>query len=152
MHVKEIKLKETARFFKVLADEARLQMLWLLFNNRELCVCDFMEVLEITQSKASRHLAALRNAGLATDRKEGLWSYYSLRPVDDELAEAHLKLLKASLSKRADAKQLLAKLNAWLKAKKSGETCVKKRRLRSRYQECQKQFNIKLTFLEVLDE
>ena len=125
MQSKEIKLKETARFFKVLADEARLQMLWLLFNNRELCVCDFMEVLEITQSKASRHLAVLRNAGLATDRREGLWSYYSLRPADDKLAEAHLKLLKASLSKRADARQLLLKLNAWLKAKKSGETCIK---------------------------
>ena len=118
-------MKETARFFKVLADEARLQMLWLLFNNRELCVCDFMEVLEITQSKASRHLAALRNAGLATDRKEGLWSYYSLRPIDNKLAEEHLKLLKASLSKQADAKQLLAKLNTWLKEKKSSEACIK---------------------------
>jgi ArsR family transcriptional regulator, arsenate/arsenite/antimonite-responsive transcriptional repressor len=125
MQIREIKLKETARFFKVLADEARLKMLWLLFNNRELCVCDFMEVLGITQSKASRHLAALRNAGLATDRKEGLWSYYSLCPVEDELAGAHVKLLKASLAKRADAKQLLAKLNAWLKVKNSGETCVK---------------------------
>jgi ArsR family transcriptional regulator, arsenate/arsenite/antimonite-responsive transcriptional repressor len=122
---KEIKLKETARFFKVLSDETRLQILWLLFNNRELCVCDFMEVLQITQSKASRHLAALRNAGLATDRKEGLWSYYSLRPVEDELAEAPLKLLKASLSKRADAKQLLTKLNAWLKVKNSGEKRAK---------------------------
>jgi ArsR family transcriptional regulator len=125
MQSKEIPLKETARFFKVLADEARIQMLWLLFNNRELCVCDFMEVLGVTQSKASRHLAALRNAGLATDRKEGLWSYYSLRPVNDQLADAHLKLLKASLSKRADAKQLLTKLNVWLKAKKSGKTCIK---------------------------
>lgn len=118
-------MKDTARFFKVLSDEARLQMLWLLFHNRELCVCDFMEVMEITQSKASRHLAALRNAGLATDRKEGLWSYYSLRPIENSLAEEHLKLLKASLAKRADAKQLLAKLNAWLKAKKGNETCVK---------------------------
>jgi ArsR family transcriptional regulator, arsenate/arsenite/antimonite-responsive transcriptional repressor len=118
-------VKETARFFKVLADEARLKMLWLLFNNRELCVCDIMAVLEITQSKASRHLAALRNAGLATDRKEGLWSYYSLRPVKDALVAAHLKLLRANLSKRADSKQLLTKLNAWLKAKKSGETCLK---------------------------
>jgi ArsR family transcriptional regulator, arsenate/arsenite/antimonite-responsive transcriptional repressor len=117
-------LKETARFFKVLADESRLKMLWLLFNNRELCVCDLMEVLEITQSKASRHLAALRNAGLAVDRREGLWSYYSLCLVEDELAEAHLKLLKTSLSRRTDAKQLLIKLNAWLKAKNSGETCA----------------------------
>jgi ArsR family transcriptional regulator len=116
-------LKDTARFFKVLADEARLNMLWLLLNNRELCVCDFMEVLEITQSKASRHLAALRNAGLATDRKEGLWSYYSLRPVESELAAAHLKLLRENLTKRTEAKQLLAKLNAWLKTKKCGATC-----------------------------
>jgi ArsR family transcriptional regulator, arsenate/arsenite/antimonite-responsive transcriptional repressor len=125
MQAKEVQLKETARFFKVLADEARLKMLWLLFNHRELCVCDIMAALEITQSKASRHLAALRNAGLATDRKEGLWSYYSLCPAGDKLAEAHLKLLRASLSKRADAKQLLAKLNAWLKVKQDGATCLK---------------------------
>jgi len=118
-------LKETARFFKVLADESRLQMLWLLFNNRELCVCDFMEVLEITQSKASRHLAALRNAGLATDRREGLWAYYSLCPVKDGVVAAHMKLLKESLARRADSKQLLAKLNSWLKEKQSGDSCRK---------------------------
>lgn len=118
-------MKDTARFFKVLADEARLKMLWLLFNHRELCVCDIMAALDITQSKASRHLAALRNAGLATDRREGLWSYYSLRAVEDELAESHMKLLRASLSKRPDAKQLTAKLNAWLKMKKGGKVCLK---------------------------
>jgi len=118
-------MKEPAQFFKVLADESRLKMLWLLFNRRELCVCDVMAVLEITQSKASRHLAALRNAGLASDRKEGLWSYYSLSPVEDKLIKDHLKLLRTSLSRRADAKQLLQKLNAWLKEKKRGETCIK---------------------------
>jgi ArsR family transcriptional regulator len=118
-------VKDTSRFFKVLADEARLKMLLLLFHHRELCVCDIMAALEITQSKASRHLAALRNAGLATDRKEGLWSYYSLRPVEDELAKEHLKLLRTSLSRRPDAKQLLTKLNAWLKVKHSGKTCFK---------------------------
>ena len=72
-------MKEAARFFKALSDESRLKMLWLLLNHRELCVCDVMAVLEITQSKASRHLAALRHIGIATDRREGLWSYYSLR-------------------------------------------------------------------------
>ncbi len=124
-------MKEPAQFFKVLADESRLKMLWLLFNRRELCVCDVMAVLEITQSKASRHLAALRNAGIAADRKEGLWSYYSLRPLEDKLMGDHLKLLKASLSRRADAKQLLAKLNAWLDQKKRAETCSKSSTLSS---------------------
>jgi ArsR family transcriptional regulator len=84
-----------------------------------------MAVLEITQSKASRHLAALRNAGLASDRKEGLWSYYSLSPVEDKLIKEHLKLLRTSLSRRADAKQLLRKLCAWLKEKSRGEICIK---------------------------
>jgi ArsR family transcriptional regulator len=116
-------MKEAARFFKVLADESRLKMLWLLFNRRELCVCDIMAVLEITQSKASRHLANLRNLGIVTDRRDGQWSYYSLCPVKDKLAEAHLKLLKASLAKRPDARQLIVKLNAWLKEKAMGASC-----------------------------
>ena len=119
-------MKEAARFFKVLSDESRLKMLWLLFNHRELCVCDVMAVLEITQSKASRHLAALRHIGIATDRREGLWAYYSLRPADDELARDHLKLLRKTLANRPDAKPLLEKLDSWLEAKSRGETCVNK--------------------------
>jgi ArsR family transcriptional regulator, arsenate/arsenite/antimonite-responsive transcriptional repressor len=118
-------MRETARFFKVLADESRLKMLWLLFNHRELCVCDIMAALEITQSKASRHLAALRNAGLANDRKDGLWSHYSLRPIEDQLVKEYLRLLRTNLSKRPDAKQLLTKLNTWLKVKnRGGGSCI----------------------------
>jgi ArsR family transcriptional regulator, arsenate/arsenite/antimonite-responsive transcriptional repressor len=117
-------MKEAARFFKALSDESRLKMVWLLLNHRELCVCDVMAVLEITQSKASRHLAALRHIGIATDRREGLWAYYSLCPVEDELARDHLKLLRKTLANRPDAKPLLEKLNTWLKEKSHGESCV----------------------------
>jgi ArsR family transcriptional regulator len=117
-------MKEASRFFKVLADESRLKMLWLLFNRRELCVCDIMAVLDITQSKASRHLATLRNVGIVVDRREGQWSYYSLCPVEDKLAEEHLKLLKTSLSKRPDARQLIVKLNTWLKEKEQASSCA----------------------------
>jgi ArsR family transcriptional regulator, arsenate/arsenite/antimonite-responsive transcriptional repressor len=125
-------MKEAAQFFKMFADESRLKMLWLLFNRQELCVCDVMAVLEITQSKASRHLAALRHVGIARDRRDGLWSYYSLCVVKDELAKEHLTLLRATLAKRPEAKQLLKKLNAWLKAKNHGATCLSnKRPLRS---------------------
>jgi ArsR family transcriptional regulator, arsenate/arsenite/antimonite-responsive transcriptional repressor len=118
------KMKEAARFFKVLSDESRLKMLWLLFNHRELCVCDIMAVLEITQSKASRHLAALRHIGIATDRREGLWAYYSLCPTEDELAKNHLKLLRKTLASYPNAEPLLEKLNSWLKEKSRGESCV----------------------------
>ena len=117
-------MRDAARFFKVLSDESRLKMLWLLFNREELCVCDVMAVLEITQSKASRHLAALRHIGIATDRKEGLWSYYSLCASQDELTKNHLKLLRTTLAKSPDAKLLLKRLNGWLKEKSRGASCV----------------------------
>ncbi|MBN1611897.1 MAG: metalloregulator ArsR/SmtB family transcription factor [Polyangiaceae bacterium] len=117
-------MRDAAQFFRVLADEARLKMLWLLFNHRELCVCDIMAALEITQSKASRHLSTLRHADLVTDRKEGLWSYYALRPVEDAMVREHLELLQASLARRPDAAPLLAKLHEWLTAKNRGAVCA----------------------------
>jgi ArsR family transcriptional regulator len=106
-------VKDTAEFFAVLADEARLKMLWLLFNHRELCVCDFMQVLGITQSKASRHLRILYRAGLVTDRRDGLWVYYALRPLQPGLEKAQLAGLRAHLAGRPAAVQLLAKLSTW---------------------------------------
>ncbi|HLA28097.1 MAG TPA: metalloregulator ArsR/SmtB family transcription factor [Syntrophales bacterium] len=110
-------MKESASFFKVLADKARLQMLWLLFNRQELCVCDIMAVLEITQSKASRHLRTLYSAGLVSDRRSGLWIYYSLRPVKDDFARAFLETLRSQFADRKDATVLLKKLDAWLAQK-----------------------------------
>lgn len=112
-------MRDSARFFKVLADEARLQMLWLLFNQRELCVCDIMAVLDITQSKASRHLLTMRHAGLVIDRKDGLWSYYQLRDVDDPLAQRHIELLRETLAHRPEAGALLRGLRAWLRDKQN---------------------------------
>lgn len=107
-------MRSTAQFFKVLSDEARLKMLWLLFNHEELCVCDFVAALEITQSKASRHLRTLFHAGLVTDRKEGLWSYYSLRPLESELTRPHLALLRKTLADFPEAAVALKRLNVWL--------------------------------------
>ena len=118
-------MKDAAQFFKVLADEARLKIIWLLFHHEELCVCDVMAALGITQSKASRHLATLKHAGLATDRKDGLWSHYALRPAQDELAKTHLALLRRSLADRPDAAPLLKTLQRWLDGKKPGMACAK---------------------------
>ena len=71
-------MKAEARLFKSLADETRLKILWLLVGQEELCVCDFMRTLNITQSKASRHLRYLYHLGWVMDRREGLWMNYRL--------------------------------------------------------------------------
>ena len=118
-------MKDAAHFFKALADEARLKIIWLLFHHDELCVCDIMAALAVTQSKASRHLATLKHAGLVTDRKDGLWSHYALHPAQDELAKTHLALLRRSLADRPDAAPLLKKLQRWLDGKKPGMACAK---------------------------
>jgi ArsR family transcriptional regulator, arsenate/arsenite/antimonite-responsive transcriptional repressor len=106
-------VKKTAEFFGVLADEARLKMLWLLFNHRELCVCDFMEVLGITQSKASRHLRILYRAGLVADRRDGLWVHYALSALEPGLEKEQLDNLRAHLASQPSAAQLLEKLAVW---------------------------------------
>jgi len=66
-----------SRLFKALADETRLRILKLL-EVREMCVCEVMVALGLTQPTASHHLGILENAGLVKDRKEGKWVFYSI--------------------------------------------------------------------------
>ncbi|MDH5712481.1 MAG: metalloregulator ArsR/SmtB family transcription factor [Candidatus Bathyarchaeota archaeon] len=78
-----------SRFFKALADETRLRIVKLL-EVREMCVCEVMVALGLTQPTASHHLGLLENAGLVKDRKEGKWVFYSL--ADPKLIESMHKL------------------------------------------------------------
>lgn len=70
-------LKDSKKIFRALADETRLRILNLLTGG-ELCVCDLMRVLDEPQSKISRHLGYLRDAGLVSGRRHGLWMHYKL--------------------------------------------------------------------------
>jgi len=69
--------EKQSRVFKALADESRLRILKLL-EVREMCVCEVMVALDLTQPTASHHLGLLENAGLVKSRKEGKWVFYSL--------------------------------------------------------------------------
>lgn len=78
--------------FRALSDRTRLRILNLL-RGGELCVCDLVDVLDVPQPTASRHLAYLRKAGLVLARKEGLWHYYRLSPSTSEFHEKLLECL-----------------------------------------------------------
>ncbi len=69
--------KKRSKVFKALADENRLRILSLL-KTREMCVCEVMVALDLTQPTASHHLRILENVGLVKDRKEGKWVFYSI--------------------------------------------------------------------------
>jgi ArsR family transcriptional regulator len=88
-------MSEAVRLFRALADETRLRILNLVAH-REVCVCHLVQALGLGQSKVSRHLAHLRNAGLVNDRREGLWMYYSLAAPKGCLQQQMLGVLKRS--------------------------------------------------------
>ena len=68
------------QFFKILADLTRLRVLTLLSREGELCVCELTHALGEIQPKISRHLALLREAGVALHRRQGQWIYYRINP------------------------------------------------------------------------
>ncbi|MEM1757363.1 MAG: metalloregulator ArsR/SmtB family transcription factor [Candidatus Bathyarchaeia archaeon] len=65
------------RIFRALADSNRIRILKLL-EVREMCVCEIMIALELTQPTASHHLKILEDAGLIKGRKEGKWVFYKI--------------------------------------------------------------------------
>ena len=110
-------MKAEAQLVKTLADETRLKILWLLMGEEELCVCDIMGVLGITQSKASRHLRYLFNAGLVTDRREGLWMYYRISVAFGSREGTLLQVLREVLATQPAAQALSSQLQQWLQEK-----------------------------------
>lgn len=78
--IKKDSVKKSSTFFKALADETRIKILKLL-EVREMCVCELMVALDLTQPTASHHLGLLENVGLVGSRKEGKWVFYRLSDV-----------------------------------------------------------------------
>ena len=108
-------MKNLMDVLKALSDETRLRILNLLYE-QELCVCDIMETLQITQAKASRHLIYLKNAGLVKDRKHAQWAYYSL--AKDESLKFIDCLVYDNLRGLESYKNDLENQKKWLKCKK----------------------------------
>ncbi|MHC1578538.1 MAG: ArsR/SmtB family transcription factor [Dehalococcoidia bacterium] len=65
------------KLFKALSDETRIRILKVLLQ-RECCVCEVMQALDISQSRASRNLGILEDAGFVKSRRDGLWIVYSI--------------------------------------------------------------------------
>jgi ArsR family transcriptional regulator len=84
---------DAVSLFQALSDPTRLRCVTLLARHDELCVCELTHALALPQPKVSHHLAALRKAGVVTDRKEGLWIHYRIR---DGLPQWALDVIEAA--------------------------------------------------------
>lgn len=88
---------ELARVFRALDDPTRVQMVHLLARATEpVCVCDFTASFELSQPTISHHLAKLREAGLVTSFRRGLWSFHQLDPRMSPAARAAVDLVRST--------------------------------------------------------
>ena len=67
-----------AAFMSVAGNETRLRMLYVLWQAGELCVCDLVDIFEVTQPAVSRHLKILREKALVEARRDAQTIYYSV--------------------------------------------------------------------------
>ena len=89
-------MERTAEILKALSDPTRLRIVSLL-RHGELCVCDLMEALQTPQSKISRHLAFLKNAGWVKATRSGKWVHYQLLGAGPSLQTMIAEVLKSEL-------------------------------------------------------
>lgn len=91
-------MENLIKALKALSDETRLRILKVLLE-REGCVCEIMQALDISQSRASRNLGILQDAGFLKARRDGLWIVYSVDwQAANRYATSLTKLLKDSLA------------------------------------------------------
>lgn len=103
-------MEQWAEIYKALADKTRLHILALLKHD-EMCVCELVDVLDMTQPAISQHLRKLKQAGLVKERKTAQWVYYGLEgsnvpffhecisllpDVSDEIEQLQAKGLRVS--------------------------------------------------------
>ena len=108
---------------KALSDETRLRIINLLAE-RECCVCEVVQAMQISQTRASRNLMMLYDAGFLKLKKEGLWSLYSLDKQN--LPEHLVKLVESVESALAQNKIALSDKRRLQKAERVGPRCVDK--------------------------
>ena len=116
-------MRDAIKAFKALSDETRLRILNILLE-RECCVCEVMQALGISQTRASRNLAALHDAGFLKLRRDGLWALYAIEKGStkgylNDLVQAVTKALEGNTVVALDRERLK-------KADRVGPGCAEK--------------------------
>jgi len=116
-------MRDLIKALKALSDETSLRILGLLLE-RECCVCEVMQALDISQTRASRNLSALYDAGFLKLRKDGLWSLYS---IDREGMEEYYSDLVDAVRKALEDNKLMDTDRERLrKAERVGPGCARR--------------------------
>lgn len=114
-------MEKLTRAAQALSDETRLRILNILMA-QECCVCEVMQALEISQTRASRNLKILNDAGFLDMRTDGLYTLYSLRDAGaDGFYNELLHAVKKEMQANGTAKKDVLRLK---QSKRVGLGCV----------------------------
>jgi ArsR family transcriptional regulator len=116
-------MQDLIKALKALSDETRLRIMNVLLE-RDCCVCEVMQALDISQTRASRNLGILQKASFLKARRDGTWTVYS---INQEATNQYASSLAKLLSVIPINNNLLVRDKERLKlAKRTGPGCVKK--------------------------
>lgn len=114
-------MKELTRAAQALSDETRVRIIKIIME-RECCVCEVMQALNISQTRASRNLKILYDAGFLNMRNDGLFTLYSINPENDNNFHTHLlQAVRKDLRENTIARKDLQQLD---EAKRIGPGCA----------------------------
>lgn len=118
-------MKDMLDFLKLLADETRLKIIMLL-SRRDMCVCEIMAELGMSQPAVSHHLRILKKSGIVRDDKDGRWVFYSLHEnvFTQRLAYIDHDLF-GKIGKNIENRQTHRDYNACMRIEKEMNSCIK---------------------------
>ncbi len=88
----DARVDELSAIYKALGDPTRVQIVHILAAATEpVCVCDFTAAFDVGQPTISHHLAKLRDAGIVSSVKHGVWAFYCLNPAMTAAARAAIQ-------------------------------------------------------------
>jgi ArsR family transcriptional regulator, arsenate/arsenite/antimonite-responsive transcriptional repressor len=94
MRLKSFNLILGSQIFKACADESRLRILHLIFENKEMCISDLEKILDFTQTKTSRHLIYLKNSGILSFKRYNHWVFYYIKDEVFEILKQIFQFLR----------------------------------------------------------
>lgn len=86
-------MQEFLKITGAINDESRILILAFLQKYGKLCVCDLQNSLNMSQSRLSRHLKILKDAGFLEVNRQGVWAYYGIRKDLNDFCKDILKNL-----------------------------------------------------------
>lgn len=102
MKLKNFNLQFGEQIFKSFSDPARIRIMHLLHRNPELCISDLEHILDFTQTKTSRHISYLKNAGLLNARKKDQWVFYHIKEEVQDIVSQIFDFLNKDIVLQSD--------------------------------------------------